>query len=226
LEKLVQWRGDDENGRTELEDVFREVIVISDDDESDTDQGNGPRPNRDSSVEILPSAFVGEVQTRPVNYANTPAGDAFHDLSDDEAPPGFRFLPMIPRPIRVNKPKVDRRGFSRYQAWDRARDRYRERVSVSLQTNVLAAPVQAGPVLYPTQQSYHESVNRPSELIYNRQVKYSPQWSNVPLNATSSSISSSNTLDDQCYLPVGQRKEVALSVSPCHKTNTFTIDSS
>ena len=33
LAKLVQWRGDDENGTTVLEDVFREVIVISDDED-------------------------------------------------------------------------------------------------------------------------------------------------------------------------------------------------
>jgi hypothetical protein len=34
LRKLVEWRGDDDNGKEALEDVLREVIVISDDEES------------------------------------------------------------------------------------------------------------------------------------------------------------------------------------------------
>ena len=55
LAKLVEWRGDDENGKTVLEDVFREVIVISDDDDdSDSDEGENipPRSNRDHSIEL------------------------------------------------------------------------------------------------------------------------------------------------------------------------------
>lgn len=34
LRKLVEWRGDDDSGKEALEDVLREVIVISDDEES------------------------------------------------------------------------------------------------------------------------------------------------------------------------------------------------
>jgi hypothetical protein len=29
LAKVIEWRGDDENGQTVLEDVFREVIVLA-----------------------------------------------------------------------------------------------------------------------------------------------------------------------------------------------------
>ncbi|OAT14022.1 hypothetical protein BDBG_09115 [Blastomyces gilchristii SLH14081] len=133
LAKLVQWRGDDENGKTVLEDVFREVIVISDDeddeDESDLADEGFSREGRQSSVEIVSSsALAGELQTRPMNYGHLPSGDreAAQDFSEDEAPSGFRFIPQLSRKKRTaDKKRADRRGFSRYEAWDRARDRYK-----------------------------------------------------------------------------------------------------
>ncbi|KAG5293529.1 DUF2293 superfamily domain-containing protein [Histoplasma capsulatum G186AR] len=134
LAKLVQWRGDDENGKTVLEDVFREVIVISDDeddeeDESDLADESFSREGRQSSVEVVSNkALTGELQTRPMNYGNLPVGDhgAVQDFSEDEAPSGFRFVPQPSRKRKVvDKKRPDRRGFSRYQAWDRARNRYK-----------------------------------------------------------------------------------------------------
>ncbi|KAG2414146.1 hypothetical protein HFD88_003337 [Aspergillus terreus] len=117
LAKLVEWRGDDENGKTVLEDVFREVIVISDDDDSDAEE-DVPKPSdRDYSVEVISSQPRVEVlQTQPANTANSGP----QDLSEDDVPPGFRVIPRDPK-----RSKVDRRGFSRYQAWDRAINRYR-----------------------------------------------------------------------------------------------------
>ncbi|RHZ66203.1 uncharacterized protein CDV56_105891 [Aspergillus thermomutatus] len=122
LAKLVEWRGDDENGKTVLEDVFREVIVISDDDDSDVEEGEVSRSvNRDHSVEIISShPRAEELQTRPVNFAHPTVRESHLDISDDEPPPGFRFIPESPK-----RQRVDRRGFSRYHAWDRALNRYR-----------------------------------------------------------------------------------------------------
>lgn len=124
LAKLVEWRGDDENGKTVLEDVFREVIVISDDDEdSDSDEAeNTPSAaNRDHNVEYVSSrARAVELPARPLTHANPITQQSLRELSADEAPPGFRVIPRVPK-----KNKIDRRGFSRYQAWDRALNRYR-----------------------------------------------------------------------------------------------------
>ncbi|KAK1150332.1 hypothetical protein N8T08_000234 [Aspergillus melleus] len=121
LARLVEWRGDDENGKTILEDVFREVIVISDDEDSDAEEDVPPPVDRDYSVEVVSSnPRIDELQTKPVNYANPVLPESHLDLSDDDAPPGFRFIPGVPREKRI-----DRRGFSRYQAWDRAMNRYR-----------------------------------------------------------------------------------------------------
>ena len=127
LAKLVEWRGDDENGKTVLEDVFREVIVISDDDDdSDSDEGENipPRFNRDHSVEYVSGrARAVELPTGPTAYADPNSQRSLRELSEDEAPPGFRVIPRMPK-----KNKIDRRGFNRYQAWDRALNRYRNSV--------------------------------------------------------------------------------------------------
>ncbi|KAE8348402.1 hypothetical protein BDV28DRAFT_93005 [Aspergillus coremiiformis] len=118
LAKLVEWRGDDENGRTILEDVFREVIVISDDEGSDTEGDVSQPVDRHYSMEIFSShPRTDDLQMRPVNSAHQ---EHHLDISDVEGPSGFHFVPVVPR-----KAKIDRRGFSRYQAWDRAINRYR-----------------------------------------------------------------------------------------------------
>jgi hypothetical protein len=121
LAKLVEWRGDDENGKTVLEDVFREVIVISDEEDDLDEEEDLPTSGRDQSVEIISTTPVHEeLQTRPINYENPSLREPLRELSDEDAPPGFRIVQAAPR-----RNKIDRRGFSRYQAWDRALNRYR-----------------------------------------------------------------------------------------------------
>ncbi|KAL4930036.1 DUF2293 domain-containing protein [Aspergillus undulatus] len=121
LAKLVEWRGDDENGKTVLEDVFREVIVISDDDDSDIERDSLPIHGRDTSVEVISSnPVIEELQMRPINHDKRPPPKSRVELYEDDAAPGFRFVPESPK-----KTKIDRRGFSRYQAWDRAINKYR-----------------------------------------------------------------------------------------------------
>lgn len=132
LEKLVQWRGDDENGSSELEDVFREVIVIDDDedDEADEDQQKkSASTDRDSSIEVVSaSAAADHLETRPINIQTTQEDDK--DASEQEAHQGISVVQGSM--IRPEDRKVDRRGFSRYdRAWDRAMNRYRERMSTS-----------------------------------------------------------------------------------------------
>lgn len=124
LAKLVEWRGDDENGKKVLEDVFREVIVISDDDDSDTEEvASSALLNRGHSLEIISvssNTRAEELHARPVYHKSSSLQGSLQNISDnDEAPPGYRFI------TGTTKSKVDRRGFSRYQAWDRAVNRYR-----------------------------------------------------------------------------------------------------
>ncbi|KAJ5369607.1 hypothetical protein N7509_014219, partial [Penicillium cosmopolitanum] len=118
LAKLVAWRGDDENGQKVLEDVFREVIVISDDDDDSETEEEVLASSDNRGVEILSShARVHDIQTQPVSFVKTSTLDPLREMSE-EAPPGFRFVHSVP------KKAVDRRGFSRYQAWNRAMTKY------------------------------------------------------------------------------------------------------
>lgn len=128
LAKVIEWRGDDENGQTVLEDVFREVIVISDDEDSESEEDAAPvAGNQKTTVEILPSdPRTHEIRTQPISNAKT--GQDIPREPSEEAPPGFRFVTRVPANHSVN-----RRGFSRYQAsrsqaWTRALKEYREGV--------------------------------------------------------------------------------------------------
>ncbi|KAJ5437090.1 hypothetical protein N7445_007975 [Penicillium cf. griseofulvum] len=128
LAKVIEWRGDDENGQTVLEDVFREVIVISDDEDSESEEDTAASAgHRNASVEILPSdTRAHEIRCQPIS-TNPLGPDLSRELSE-EAPPGFRFVTRAPA-IEA----IDRRGFNRYKAWARAVKEYREGIQGTVQ---------------------------------------------------------------------------------------------
>lgn len=120
LAKVIEWRGDDENGQTVLEDVFREVIVISDDDDSETEEGVARTDTHEQDAQIsLGDPRTHEIHVQPVSTAQLSRPGSLQD-SSEEAPPGFRIVSKAPA-----ERAGDRRGFSRYQAWNRALNRYR-----------------------------------------------------------------------------------------------------
>ncbi|CEJ59078.1 hypothetical protein PMG11_07713 [Penicillium brasilianum] len=136
LSKVIAWRGDDENGQTALEDVFREVIVISDDDDSETEEEEGlvSSDTRDRSIEILSrNARTHEIQTQPISAVHFTTQDPLREQSE-EAPPGYRIVTRVPAQNAIN-----RRGFNRYQAWNRALNRYRAEANGTEQVPVNSA---------------------------------------------------------------------------------------
>ena len=128
LRKLVEWRGDDDNGKEALEDVLREVIVISDDEDSEDESNEVRNIQCTTSVELtLSSVNLQQVEVMPTNYANRAPinGRETHDFSEDEAPQGFRYVPQLERRRAVvDKSRIQQRS-NRYDAWDRAREQYR-----------------------------------------------------------------------------------------------------
>lgn len=138
LERLVQWRGDDESGMPELEDVFREVIVISDDEEEDEDKENAencdvarseqvPPRDRDLSVEFLSAHVVTDkVDATAIDDTNHTVSPSPVKIGREPLPSRHGANPGTKSQV-FDKSKIDRRGFSRYQAWDRAMNRYREK---------------------------------------------------------------------------------------------------
>ncbi|KAL3469985.1 hypothetical protein BJX99DRAFT_240244 [Aspergillus californicus] len=198
LVKLVEWRGDDENGKTVLEDVFREVIVISDDEDSDTEGEPQPFHGRDTSVEVISSnPVVEELQMKPVYHGNSAPRDIQVENSGDEAPPGFRYIREAPR-----KAKIDRRGFSRYQAWDRAINRYKNMTSDSSHQ----APS------YPTRENIQENLGRDREPLSRRPVD--PRNSSVAPFALHNQTAVSNNFSRPPLNPVAEHCPLALAESP------------
>lgn len=134
LERLVQWRGEDDNGMPELEDVFREVIIISDDEDEDDEGSHSSYSsdfeviNRDPSVEILSSNVITDrleaAGEKDANLVTTPLENA----GTGEFTGRYNIVQRVPAQ-KPNKSKIDRRGFNRYQAWDRAMGRFREKQS-------------------------------------------------------------------------------------------------
>ncbi|KAK4866259.1 hypothetical protein LT330_008600 [Penicillium expansum] len=139
LAKVIEWRGDDENGQTVLEDVFREVIVISDDEDSESEEDAAASAgHQNTSVEILPSETrAHEIRCQPINNTNPLGRDLPRELSEEEAPPGFRFVTRAPATDIIN-----RRGFNRYKAWTRAVKEYREGMQGTEQPRFSGAPAE------------------------------------------------------------------------------------
>lgn len=131
LEKLVAWRGDDENGSKMMEDVLKEVVVISDDESSEDERDNVAtrRGKRDSSVETVSSDDdLRVLQVKPVNAGQIHTlDDSDRSISDDQAIPGTRVKPIPKARAESRKERDQRRGFDRYRhmAWDTAREHYR-----------------------------------------------------------------------------------------------------
>ncbi|CAI7644940.1 unnamed protein product [Penicillium palitans] len=138
LAKVIEWRGDDENGQTVLEDVFREVIVISDDEDSESEEDAAASAgHQNTSVEILPSdTRAHEIRYQPINNTSPLGRDLPRELSE-EAPPGFRFVTRAPATDTIN-----RRGFNRYKAWTRAVKEYREGIQGNEQPRFSVAPAE------------------------------------------------------------------------------------
>ncbi|KAH8178220.1 hypothetical protein LIA77_03302 [Sarocladium implicatum] len=123
LDILVKWRGDEETGRDQLDEILQEVVVISDsedDEEEDDDDADVSSSLSDSSVEIVPPPEVGVIssglrkqpgptvgmQSQPHRHART--------MKDAQAPPHARA-----------SGKKEQRGFKRYRAWQEAIQRNR-----------------------------------------------------------------------------------------------------
>ncbi|KYK61749.1 hypothetical protein DCS_02892 [Drechmeria coniospora] len=119
LDVLVKWRGDEETGRDQLEEILREVVVISDSEDDDFDDENPPDASVADSTRPLDSRVdVVNVSDRASSrLLSTGTTRELHMLSitrgSDEARPG----------------RAQRRGFKRYaavqQAWSEAVERSR-----------------------------------------------------------------------------------------------------
>ena len=135
LDKLIQWRGA-EDDTEEMDDILREVIVIPDDDDEE-DEENLMHENlstirkkteRDSSVEFIPAE---NLQTEAIDYAaasrpgdrnrmESPISDDVEVLEYQGQLPSYRS-----QFVHYDQNRHDQMEAHRRRRWDEARDRRR-----------------------------------------------------------------------------------------------------
>ena len=135
LDRLIQWRGDDDDAG-KMDDVLREVIVIPDDDEEDDIekdemkdrlQRQSEEDERDSSVEYISEA---DMQVQPVDYSNTNRTVGRGDSYSPESDGGIEYLGRNQlrngRQAQCNQQMLDRMGTHRQRVYEEALDRRRK----------------------------------------------------------------------------------------------------
>ncbi|KAF9771932.1 hypothetical protein IL306_010401 [Fusarium sp. DS 682] len=116
LDTLVKWRGDEESGRDQLDEILREVVVISD------SEGEESGNESDSSIEEVVYQSTNPIPSRPVQNVSGQAGPGHHH--SPRLNQGAR-TPVTPKPKgkvkkakrKTSAEKKGQRGFKRYQAW-------------------------------------------------------------------------------------------------------------
>ena len=99
----------------------------------------------------------------PINYANTAHANGHEalDISEDEAPQGFRYVPQLERRRATIEQSRTQQRSNRYDAWDRAREQFRANPNIGTD---IASPKQAShnrDVIY-FERPYQSSVVAPS----------------------------------------------------------------
>ncbi|KAK6226268.1 hypothetical protein QIS74_02315 [Colletotrichum tabaci] len=132
LDILVKWRGDDENGRNQLDEILREVVVLSDDSD---DEESGEEPDSESSEILI---------DRPHNTGRVSAPAASQNVASHRKRLSMAILSRPGSPVPHATPGTSKRiakrarkranhrerNFSRYEAardaaWDSAMRRQR-----------------------------------------------------------------------------------------------------
>ncbi|KAI5458119.1 hypothetical protein BGZ63DRAFT_363689 [Mariannaea sp. PMI_226] len=132
LDTLVKWRGDEETGRDQLDEILREVVVISDSEDDDS----GEETDESSIEETEPSRVTAPLQVEgslptqasPIRW-RTPKAPNGH---------GTQTPARAKDKVKKNKRKTTsekkgQRGFKRYHAWQEAIRRFREEQTPEIQ---------------------------------------------------------------------------------------------
>ncbi|KFY47996.1 hypothetical protein V495_01689 [Pseudogymnoascus sp. VKM F-4514 (FW-929)] len=130
LDIIMKWRGDEETGRDQLDEILREVVVIPDSDEESEEEESASEEDEVQFLREVVHAAPRRQGTNPPRH-----GNKFH-VDDprrnmEQAGEGSAYSEIAtrtrsktnPKPARGRKDKQARRGFKRYQAWEDAQKR-------------------------------------------------------------------------------------------------------
>ncbi|CCC07523.1 unnamed protein product [Sordaria macrospora k-hell] len=186
LDYLVKWRGDEETGRDQLDEILAEVVVISDSESEDEDEDDDDDDDEDQSSDASSVEEVSpDKQTAPVRSTlPTSAPKPSPPAVDLTQPSHVQSGPAISRRATKRKKakkearkerlaaKRAERGFNRYravdQAWSQAIERQRlgnvEHVPSPTATDGIDRSVDRVP--QPWQPSGHENIRPTDQGIY------------------------------------------------------------
>ena len=125
LEKLAEWRGEHDEDPNALEDILREVIVISEDEDGDEQSAAAKHVVEDDDIVEIVDHDTGSqpIRVQPIDYGNLEQRQrAPTPFSEDEE--RVAFIGYGQYSIRYRDPeRAQREGARRRQAWDEARSR-------------------------------------------------------------------------------------------------------
>ena len=128
LDRLAQWRGDDDEEPNAMEEILREVIVIPDDDDEDDREPVRRPSSRQGSVEVLSSRAIADgLETRPIDYAAERSLEMGVESPDSDEVQEVTFLGHGQYAFDTPNERRDaRNGAHRHRAWEQARHRLRQ----------------------------------------------------------------------------------------------------
>lgn len=135
LDVLVKWRGDEETGRDQMDEILREVVIITDsegesdssDEDSSDEEGEVTSVSSEEAFSLPPSRN----QQRSVPPDDQPArssGPSVSQIVDRDDDGAISSRTRARTDPKSQKDKKAQRGFKRYQAaWEDALNRHQER---------------------------------------------------------------------------------------------------
>ncbi|KAG5952984.1 hypothetical protein E4U53_007269 [Claviceps sorghi] len=130
LDIIVKWRGDEETGRDQLDEILREVVIISD-SEGDESEEETTDDDSSSAEDSGSATSVIMVSEQPVAPQSVAASERVPSPGTSAGPTrGLAHArgkhPMASGDRGPNSSRKDQRGFKRYRAWQDAIIRNRE----------------------------------------------------------------------------------------------------
>ncbi|KAL8734948.1 MAG: hypothetical protein Q9181_003016 [Wetmoreana brouardii] len=125
LDKIIEWR-DEKDEPDAVEDILREVIVISDDEEGESE--DDMLANREDSVEIISSQEIADtVHVRPLDYSTLDERSRYDRPTspEDDWAPSVKFIRRLSTPP-VDQSRIDRQQAHRNRIWHEAVSRRKQ----------------------------------------------------------------------------------------------------
>lgn len=185
LDVLVKWRGDEETGRDQMDEILREVVIITDsegesdssDDEESSDEEGEVTSASSTEAPSLPVSRNQQRSVLPITQPTPAAGPSKRQARRDANKDSIASRTRSKVDLNWQPDKKAQRGFKRYQAaWEDAMHRRQERPATGATSvaipfddpsarrpqNALASPVHNNMSQHPHQYAS----TRPSNLAY------------------------------------------------------------